>query len=123
MRLTRPNALALTLIVAATALAPNVFSVVPVANAAVAFVPGSSAYQAVAPARLADTRPSQGAFGFTRLSANVVRVQVAGRFGVPANATAAVLNVTGVNAPAPGFITVYPSGTGLPTASNVNFDH
>ena len=38
------------------------------------------------------------------------------------NATAAVLNVTGVNTTAPGFVTVYPAGTDLPTASNVNFD-
>ena len=42
--------------------------------------------------------------------------------GVPANATAAVLNVTGVNTTAAGFVTVYPAGTDLPTASNVNFD-
>ena len=51
-----------------------------------------------------------------------MRVQVAGRSGVPSNATAAVLNVTGVNTSAPGFVTVYPAGTALPTASNVNFD-
>jgi sortase (surface protein transpeptidase) len=76
----------------------------------------------VAPYRLADTRPSEGAFGFTRVSANVVRVQVAGRGNVPANAAAAVLNITGVNTTAPGYVTVYPSGTTLPTASNVNFD-
>ena len=49
-------------------------------------------------------------------------MQVAGHGGVPANATAAVLNVTGVNTTAPGYVTVYPSGTDLPTASNVNFD-
>ena len=63
-----------------------------------------------------------GAFGFTRIDDHVIRVQVAGQFGVPGNATAAVLNVTGVNTTAPGFVTVYPAGTDLPTASNVNFD-
>ncbi|MGZ4805715.1 MAG: sortase domain-containing protein [Ilumatobacteraceae bacterium] len=87
-----------------------------------AFTTGASAYQAVAPHRLADTRPDQGAFGFTRISSSVIRVQVAGIAGVPANASAAVLNVTGVNTTAPGFVTVYPAGTTLPTASNVNFD-
>ena len=51
-----------------------------------------------------------------------MRVQVAGQFGVPGNAAAAVLNVTGVNSTAPGFVTVYPAGTDLPTASNINFD-
>jgi hypothetical protein len=30
--------------------------------------------------------------------------------------------VTGVNTTAPGFVTVFPSGTALPTASNLNFD-
>ncbi|HEY7628418.1 MAG TPA: sortase [Ilumatobacteraceae bacterium] len=100
---------------------PSLVAEAPVAQAAT-LLPGSSAYQAVAPFRLADTRPDQGAFGFTRLSANVIRVQVANRAGVPANASAAVLNVTGVNTSAPGFLTVYPAGTALPTASNVNFD-
>ncbi len=52
----------------------------------------------------------------------MIRVQVAGQFGVPGNAAAAVLNVTGVNSTAPGFVTVYPAGTDLPTASNINFD-
>ena len=33
-----------------------------------------------------------------------------------------MLNLTGVNATAPGFVTVYPAGTELPTASNVNFE-
>jgi Sortase domain len=94
----------------------------PLAVQAATFIAGSSSYQAVPPSRLADTRAEEGAFGFTRISANVVRVQVASRGGVPANASAAVLNVTGVNTPGPGFITVYPAGTTLPTASNVNLD-
>ncbi len=94
---------------------------VPSVHAAV--VSGSSRYQAVAPARLADTRPTEAAYGgFTRISDHVIRVQVAGTSGVPANAVAAVLNVTGVNTTAPGFVTVFPAGTNLPTASNVNFD-
>ena len=33
-----------------------------------------------------------------------------------------MLNVTGVNTTAPSYVTVYPAGTELPTASNVNFD-
>ena len=57
------------------------------------------------------------------ISDRVVRVQVAGKGGVPSNAVAAVLNVTGVNTTAPGFITVYPAGATLPTASNVNIDN
>jgi Sortase domain len=120
--LTRPKVLVLTLLVAAGHLfVPAVGPVVPTAEAAT-FITGSSRFQAVSPHRLADTRPEEGAFGFVAQSSQVIRVQVAGLGGVPANATAAVLNVTGVNTTAPGYVTVYPSGTELPTASNVNFD-
>ena len=120
MKLTGPKALALTLLVAGHVVLPGLGSVVPAAHA---LDGGWSAYQSVAPARLADTRQSEAAFGgFTPISDHVIRVQVAGRFGVPANALGAVLNVTGVTTTAPGYVTVYPAGTALPTASNVNFD-
>jgi hypothetical protein len=123
MQLTRAKALALTtLVIAGLAVTPTAAGVAPTAEAAAPFISGSSAYQAVAPFRLADTRADEGAYGFTRISDSVVRVQVAGRAGVPGNASAAVLNVTGVNTTAAGYVTVYPAGTTLPTASNVNFD-
>ena len=121
MHLTRVRALAVALLTAAGCIALPTVQGAPAAQAAT-YVAGSSAYQAVAPYRLADTRPDQGAFGFTWITSSTVRVQVAGRGGVPSNASAAVLNVTGVNTTAPGFVTVYPAGTALPTASNVNFD-
>src|SRR3954469_17998071 len=121
MRFFAPKAVALTLLVTlGQAVAPNLGGAVPSVSAA--FISGSSQFVVVAPARLADTRPEEGAFGFTQISSNVVRVQVAGLKGVPANASAAVLNVTGVNTTAAGFVTVYPAGTDLPTASHVNFD-
>jgi hypothetical protein len=113
---------AFVLIATAAVVAPSAVTVAPV-EAATSFVPGSAAYQAVRPSRLADTRPDQGAFGFTRISPNIIRVQVTGIGGVPPDAVAAVLNITGVNARAAGFVTVYPAGGGVPTASNVNFDH
>jgi hypothetical protein len=40
---------------------------------------------------------------------------------VPANATAVVLNVTAVNQSAASFFTVYPAGSPLPIASNLNW--
>ena len=43
-------------------------------------------------------------------------VQVAGMGGVPADATTAVLNVTALNASAPGYMTVFPCGTAPPDA-------
>ena len=41
--------------------------------------------------------------------------------GVPANATAAVLNVTVVGPSGGGYLTAYPCSSPLPNASNVNF--
>lgn len=83
---------------------------------------GASSFVAVGPSRLADTRPERGVGGFTVLAANSIRVQIAGRAGVPSNATAAVLNVTALNTTLAGYVSVYPAGTDLPTASNVNIE-
>ena len=82
--------------------------------------PGATRYTALAPQRLAETLASDGAFGLTRPAPNTIRIQVAGRTAVPANATAAVLNITSVNGAAPGFVTVHPTQTPRPTASNLN---
>lgn len=49
----------------------------------------------------------------------MVEVPIAGRGGVPDNATAALLNVATVLPDAPTFITMWPCGT-LPEASNLN---
>jgi hypothetical protein len=46
---------------------------------------------------------------------------VAGRGGVPANATSAVLNVTATGAAGGGYLTVYPCGSPQPLASSVNY--
>jgi hypothetical protein len=86
---------------------------------------GASAYTAVTPTRLADTRPGEATFGdafFTRVNANTIRVQVAGRAGIPTNATAAVLNIASANARAAAFVTAYPAGNPLPTAASLNVD-
>ncbi len=83
---------------------------------------GAAAFVSVAPTRLAETRPEIGQFGFTRIDAQTIRVQVADRNGVPSNASAAVLNVTVANVTGPGFVTVYPAGEARPQASNVNVE-
>jgi hypothetical protein len=80
-----------------------------------------------APGRLLDTRPGgttiDGAFSGTGLrpATGTVQLNVAGRAGIPANASAVVLNVTVDQAQAEGFITVYPAGVGRPIASNLNY--
>ena len=76
------------------------------------------------PARIADTRPGSGQpdAGSTLGAVGVLAVQVAGAGGVPASgADAVVLDVTGVNAASGGYLTVFPAGSALPVASNVNF--
>ena len=45
---------------------------------------------------------------------------MAGDFTVPADATAVVLNVTALNTSAAGYVTVYPTGSPVPTASSLN---
>ncbi|MEP6296630.1 MAG: hypothetical protein ABJ382_04840, partial [Ilumatobacter sp.] len=69
------------------------------------------------PARLVDTRRSG------RVAAgSTTRVRIAGAAGVPADAVAAVLNVTAVAPSGRGFLTVFPCGETRPGSSNVNFE-
>ena len=82
------------------------------------------------PLRLFDSRPgplgaAEAAFGGSGRTAPIpanseVAVQVAGIAGVPADATAVVLNVTATEPTASGWITVHPDGS-VPVASNLNF--
>ena len=76
-------------------------------------------YVPVTPTRLADTR--EPVCGCERLDANTIRVQVAGVGGVPADATAAALNITVADTDTAGFATVYPAGTTRPWVSNLNW--
>ncbi|HUS42187.1 MAG TPA: hypothetical protein VMY16_05945, partial [Ilumatobacteraceae bacterium] len=79
------------------------------------YVPVLSDYVALTPARLLDTRPTRVAAG------KFIEVPVAGRGGVPVDATAVVANMTVVGGPAGGgFVTVFPCGT-LPGTSSVNY--
>jgi hypothetical protein len=84
-------------------------------------------YQSITPARLLETRSglstadSQFNDLGIRLAGSVTHLRVVGRAGVPDGATSVVLNVTATSSPANGFVTVYPCGAQLPTASNVNF--
>jgi hypothetical protein len=89
--------------------------------------PTSNDYSSLQPFRLLDTRaPNRtGDGGFSgqglRPAGSVLQLTVAGRGGVPANATAAVLNLTAADAVAGGFVTVFPCGSPRPTASSLNF--
>ena len=96
-------------------------SAAPVRPRAANLPAGASSFVPVTPSRLADTRPG-GMGGYQRIDANTIRVQIGGRGNVPANASAAVLNVTAVNTTTFGFLTVFPAGTGRPEASNINVE-
>jgi len=82
---------------------------------------GASKFVSVAPVRLADTRANPPT-GYSVVSSNVIRVGILGRAGVPAGATAAVLNVTIAGSSAWGYVTVFPAGGNIPDSSNVNVD-
>ena len=54
----------------------------------------------------------------------MVHLKVTGLPGsnVPADAAAVVLNITGTEATEAGYVTVWPCGADMPTASNLNLD-
>ncbi len=84
--------------------------------------------ETIVPIRLLDTRSNGDTIdgaqeGIGRRGAgSVTEVQVTGRPGVPSDATAAVLNLTGIQASTRGFLTAYPCGADRPTASNLNYE-
>ena len=86
----------------------------------------ASTFVSIAPNRIADTRQAAetgyATFGFQRLDERTIRVQVTGRGGVPANAVAAVLNVTATNPSAPGWVKVVPTGSPPAEVSNINVE-
>jgi flagellum-specific peptidoglycan hydrolase FlgJ len=80
-----------------------------------------------APARLLETRGGlttvDAQFNNTGLRPDqgTIQLTVNGRAGIPANASAVVLNVTVDQARGGGFLTVYPTGEGRPLSSNLNY--
>jgi hypothetical protein len=77
-------------------------------------------YKALVPARLLDTRSGNGLTGPVPVK-TVKKFIVAGRGGVPANATAVTGNFTVVDQTAAGFATLGPTLSATPTTSTINF--
>lgn len=92
--------------------------VTPTARAGTRFHP-------IVPYRVLDSRSPSGPWGANKLGANQSRdLQVAntgGAGGVPANASAVVLNITATNPSLPSFATLYPTGAVRPNPSNLNY--
>jgi hypothetical protein len=68
---------------------------------------------ATGPIGYSGAKPGQG---------GVVTLGVRGQAGIPADATAVVLNVTATDATDAGFVTVWPTGQPRPTASSLNVE-
>lgn len=84
-------------------------------------------FTALRPSRIFETRSGEfvppGAVnrGLPIGAGDSIDVQVAGRLGVPiAGVSAVVLNVTAIRPAGPSFLTVFPTGTLRPNASNLN---
>lgn len=86
-----------------------------------AFSGSGTALSTVVPNRLLDTRDGTGGWLGLLGNAQTIDLEVGGKAGVPAGATAAVLNVTVAEATGPGYLTVYPCASAVPLASNLNF--
>ncbi len=79
-------------------------------------------YNPVVPSRILDTRTGNGSPQAPVGPGAFINLQVTGRGGVPATGVAAVaLNVTVTNPTLGGYLTIYPAGSALPLASNLNF--
>jgi hypothetical protein len=87
-------------------------------------------YVALTPFRILDTRATScvqcGVGALATSQARTVQITgvtglAAGADPVPPTATAIVVNVTAVASTTGGLLTIYPTGTGLPRASNLNF--
>ncbi|MBT2452837.1 hypothetical protein J7F03_38565 [Streptomyces sp. ISL-43] len=86
------------------------------------FTPAPAAgYGALTPTRAVDTREGVGTAKGQVPGYGTFDVEIAGRGGVPAGATAVALNLTATNPRADGHLTAYPSGQAAPVTSNVNF--
>jgi hypothetical protein len=87
--------------------------------------PAASTFVPTVPERVLETRAGAGLINYSGakpIAGQTIEVKVAG-FGnaaIPDDAGTVYLNVTATGTSDTGFITVYPCGSALPTASNVN---
>jgi hypothetical protein len=83
----------------------------------------SAGFKELNPVRVLDSRNAVGVAGNTLLSpGSITTLGLAGRGGVPiTGAEAVTMNVTVDQPQADGFLTVFPCGQAVPTASNLNY--
>lgn len=106
-----------TLTIAVTFVAAScLVSVAATAHAMAA--PETTAFVAVGPVRLADTRSVP--CGCDRVDGSTLRIQVAGRDDIPDEAVAVAVTVTALPTATAAYVTAYASGTERPLASTLN---
>jgi hypothetical protein len=87
----------------------------------VGYYPAQADFTPLTPARVLDTRTSIGDISAPIGARKTASTTVAGRGGVPTDATAVAINITATNPTADSYLTVYPTGRSRPTASSINF--
>ena len=96
-----------------------------IADAQGYYVAGSATaagvFAAVPPARILDSRTGNGVSPGAVAGGSTTRLLVAGRGGVPAGASGAVVNVTVTGGAAAGYVTAYADGLAKPNVSNLNY--
>jgi hypothetical protein len=82
---------------------------------------GASRFVPLDPVRAVDTRLGIGLPKSKIAAGNHIEIPLSGQYGVPPDATAAVLNITAADADGIGFLTAYPCSAVPPVVSNVNY--
>ncbi len=77
-------------------------------------------FEPLAPSRILDTRTGNGAPAGKIGTGVSIDVQITGRGGVPADATAVVLNLTATEGTEASYLTAWPTGSARPVASSLN---
>ena len=93
------------------------------------YIPAGGTPNALTPGRLLDTRTgptettTDGQYQGIgpRPAGTTTEITIAGRGGVPTDATAVMLNVTAITPTGPGYLTIHPCTTTPPLASNLNY--
>lgn len=73
------------------------------------------------PTRILDSRNGTGGFFGPLHAKELLSLAVGGRNGVPAQASAVVLNATVTDSTSASYLTIWPTGLDRPTASNLNW--
>ncbi|MGK0276281.1 MAG: hypothetical protein ACI9N0_002670, partial [Ilumatobacter sp.] len=100
------------------------------------YFPASSSYIPLTPARFLETRinavgtptaervttfDGQAEGVGLRTAGSELELQITGRYNIPSDAKAVVLNVAVTGTTGPGYVTVWPCGEAQPAASNLNY--